>query len=124
MSKLLVMAGGLSILLAVGHSLLGERLVLNRLMMWDGRTVDGRTLLSGQHLRVLRASWHLVTVFGLGFAATLLRAAWQQGFAGTPAVLAATFVGAAVYWLIATRGRHPAWIVLGLIGLLTALAQG
>ncbi len=114
----LAVAGYLALILSLAHSVLGERMVLRRLMAWDGRGADGGKELSEQQRRVLRASWHLVTVFGLGFAATLLRAS-GGGFAGTPMVLAVTFLAAALYWVWATRGRHPAWLILMAIGMLT-----
>jgi len=119
----IAIAGCIAIILSLAHSILGERMVLRRLMAWDGRGSDGSKQLSEQQRRVLWASWHLVTVFGLGFAATLLRASGSESFAGTPMVLAVTFLAAALYWFWATRGRHPAWILLVAIGLLLGWNQ-
>ncbi len=119
MQTSLAIVGCLTLLLFLAHSVFGERMVLRRLMGWDGRGADGGRVLSDRQRRVLWASWHLVTVFGLGFAALLAMASRSGSFAGAQAILAVTFLTAALYWLWATRARHPAWIVLILIGVLT-----
>jgi hypothetical protein len=116
----LAAAGLCVILLAIAHSAIGERLVLRPLMGWNGQAPDGAKVLSLQQRRVLRASWHLVSIFGLGCAALLLSAGWSGSFAAARPILYVTFLAAALYWLPATRGRHPAWAVLALIGALTA----
>ncbi len=120
MNLSLAIAGIGAILLGLAHSVIGERMVLRPLVAWSGDAPDGSQILSMQQRRVLRASWHLVTVFGLGMAALLLSASASGSFAHAKAILAVTFIGAAVYWLMATRGRHPAYIVLLLIAALTA----
>ncbi len=120
MNLSLAIAGGLTLLLSLAHSILGERMVLRRLMGWDGRGADGARVLSEQQRRVLWASWHLVTVFGFGFAALLATASRSGSFAGAQSILAVTFIGAAIHWLVATRGRHPAYVVLLIIAALTA----
>ena len=67
------------------------------------------------------------SLFGLaGFALELLGAVAQipyQGIGfGSPVGLAATITGAAflvvgVYYLARSKGRHPAWAILGLLSL-------
>ncbi len=121
MNIFLAAAGAGSVLLGLAHSIIGERLVLRPLMRWSGGGERGEVILSMQQRRVLRASWHLVSVLGFGLAALLLAASASGGFGHARTVLAATFTAAAIYWLPATRGRHPAWVVLLVIAALTAL---
>jgi hypothetical protein len=110
----LAIAGTLAATLAAGHSLLGEVLIFRRLT--SGETAG----ISPRHISVLRGAWHLLSLFGCGFAAILFVLALEARPTDVPLVqsLAAMFLISGLYWLWATRGRHPAWIVLGAIGLL------
>ncbi len=120
MNLSLALAGIGAILLGLAHSVIGERMVMRPLIAWTGDALDGSKILSMQQRRVLRASWHLVTCLGLGFAALLLSASASGSFAQAKPIVAVTFIGAAIYWLVATRGRHPAYVVLLIIAALTA----
>jgi hypothetical protein len=120
MTITLAIAGTLAAMLAVAHSLLGEILIFRRL----STEPDKNAGLSLHQIAVLRGTWHLLSLFGCGFAAVLLMLALGPPPATGPMVqsLAATFLVSGLYWLWATRGRHPAWIVLGAIGLLCLYA--
>jgi hypothetical protein len=118
LNAFLVAAGFAAIALLAAHSLLGEKMIFKRLAEMDAFTPTNPRL-STRHWRALRASWHLVSVLGLGFAAALFAMAQpelarvQHGW--VLPIIASTFVVGAAYWIIATRGKHPGWIGLLLI---------
>ena len=118
MNMYLVAAAVLTIVVGLAHSVLGEILIF-RGMRQDGLVpTNGGGLLRESNVRILWASWHVLTVLGLGIAAVL----WWLAMPPTHAysseyprqALALTMlVGAAIVG-IATKGRHPGWA--GLLG--------
>lgn len=122
MTIALALAGTLAATLAVGHSLLGEVLIFRRLRAEP----DTSAGISPRQMSVIRGTWHLLSLLGCGFAAILFILALDRPPTDALMVqsLAATFLISGLYWLWATRGRHPAWIVLGAIGLLCLYAVG
>jgi len=119
-------AGILTVLLGIIHSILGEKLIFQRLSQADPIPSPWNKTLSGQRMRSIRSSWHLVSFFGWGIAAILLRMSFPAT-AGEYVIFAkntfvVTFFITAIYWFIGTRGKHPAWIILLLIGVLTWMA--
>ena len=116
MDRMLALAGGLTVLLSATHSILGERLVFARLREGGGWSEAALKLLAPRRWWAVRASWHLVSVLGAGLAALLLAMAF--GSVNVETTLGVTFLVAAVYWAVATRFGHPAWIVLGAIAAL------
>lgn len=118
MNRYLCAAAILAAVVGLVHSVLGEVLVFSR--MRDGRFVptNGAPVLQERHVRIVWASWHVLTAFGWAFAAML----WV--FAGEPAlgdaqrrllevVIVAMAAGAALVFY-GTRARHPGWA--GLLG--------
>jgi hypothetical protein len=109
------------------HSFLGERLVFNRMRSSGFIPVDGGSVLRESHVRILWASWHLVTVLGWLVAAVLVwlslpvAASLAQSFL-TQAIGAALLLCAAVVF-VATKGRHPGWAGLLIAAILTALGR-
>lgn len=108
----------LAIVVALVHSTLGEIMIFRRLRK-PGRVIptDGGERLRGSNVRILWASWHVLTVFGLGMAAMLLRLASSTRTAEHDAVahtIAVSMLGGSLLVLAGTRGRHPGWI--GLLG--------
>jgi len=118
---MLLAAGALSVLLAVGHSILGERLVFGRLRRHGAWTEAALEIMERRRWWAVRASWHLVTVLAFGVAGILL--AMATGAPPLKWILAATFAVATVYWAIATRLGHPAWIALGVIGVIVLFSN-
>lgn len=108
----------LAIVVALVHSILGEVMIFRRLRK-KGRVIpsDGGDRLLGSNVRILWASWHVLTVLGLGMAAILLRLA---STAHTPEhdfiaqAIAVSMLGGSLLVLVGTRGRHPGWV--GLLG--------
>ncbi len=110
----LTAASVLCVLLAVVHSALGERLVFAPLRQNGDWRAEALSLLDRQRWRAIRATWHLISIIGLGIGAVLFVVARGEGPVAT--ILGVTFTVAAAYWATATRMKHPAWLVLGLIG--------
>lgn len=128
MSILLTTAAAVAILTGIVHSLLGERLIFRRLRA--STLVPGLPAppLQGRHVRILWATWHLGSVFGWAFAGLLLQLAHAPAAAlsaqSVLAAVAAAHLGAALLVFVATRGRHPGWIALALVALLSWTAIG
>lgn len=79
-----------------------------------------------RHQVILRASWHLPTLLGLGQAAALASLATAAGTWPWHPLLGALALGVAacgalVVW--ATRGRHPGGVALLAAAALIALGQ-
>lgn len=111
-------AAVLAIIVALVHSILGEIMIFRRLRK-PGRVIpsDGGDRLLGSNVRILWASWHVLTVFGLGMAAMLLRLASSTRTAEHDFIahtIVVSMLGGSVLVLVGTRGRHPGWI--GLLG--------
>jgi hypothetical protein len=111
-------AAMLAIVVALVHSILGEIMIFRRLRR-PGRVIptDGGDRLRGSNVRILWASWHVLTVFGLGMAAMLLRLASSARTVEHTFIaqaIAVSMLGGSLLVLVATRGRHPGWI--GLLG--------
>ncbi|MBI3898274.1 MAG: hypothetical protein HY308_08250 [Gammaproteobacteria bacterium] len=113
-----VVAAALAFLVGLVHSVLGEKLIFHRLKEGGFVPTNGGNVLDEKHVRILWASWHVLTVFGWCIASVLLRlslpsasasSAWFVGQAFVVAMLA----GSALVF-IGTRAKHPGWA--GLLG--------
>lgn len=123
MNYFFIAAGALAFIVGLVHSVLGERLVFRRLR--DDKalvTTVGGSLLHEAHVRILWATWHATTVLGWCVAAILvwlaLPAAGPAPLALTAAIVAAMSASAALV-LVGTRGKHPGWVGLSGVALLT-----
>jgi hypothetical protein len=93
------------------HSMLGEQGIVKPIlkrMDWAGVPPDADFL-----NRTVRFAWHITTLAWIGLAvillAPLLGMEGQQAFA--PLTIAATFLVTGIVALVASKGRHLAWIV-------------
>ena len=128
MNLWLVGAAGLSVLIALAHSVLGEQRIFRHLRR-AGHIVptEGGTLLRHFQVRILWATWHGLSAMGLGLAAVLLwlaDPASQIASAGRVewcVAMAVAVTGMLV--LVGTRGRHPAWLALFAVAALVALGR-
>lgn len=120
MQTALALAGALTFVVGAVHSALGERLIFRRMREGGWIPTNGRPILHERHVRILWASWHVVTLFGWAMGAVLLQRATTE----TPLdawlehAIAASMFGGAALVLIGTRGRHPGWIGLLAVALL------
>ena len=128
MNTWLMGAAGLSALIALAHSVLGEQRIFRPLRR-AGRIVptEGGSLLREFHVRILWATWHGLSVMGLGLAAVLLwlaQPAAQAASAGQVEWCIATALAVTgVLVLVSNRGRHPAWLALFAAAALVALSR-
>jgi hypothetical protein len=120
---MLFTAGVLAVLLGLIHSILGEVLIFKRLREGGIIPTNGGSLLKERNVRILWASWHLVTVFGWGIGAILC---WFALSASEQVVIPSfvtnavfvTMMASSMLVLIGTKGKHPGWIILLAIAIL------
>lgn len=117
MNPYFVAAATIAFVVGLVHSALGEKLIFRRLRQWDELVpTNGGNVLGERHVRILWASWHLVTVFGWCIGAVLLRLSWptlseaSTVFVAQACAIAALIGSACVF--IGTRAKHPGWIGL------------
>ena len=103
--------------------MLGELLIFKRMRSDTLVPTVGGSLLSERHVRILWATWHIVSIFGLGFAAILgigLDAVDPPQF--VQRVIAVTMAVSGSLVLVATKAKHPGWIGLLLVAALAWIA--
>lgn len=116
MNKYFVAASAFAFVVGLAHSVLGEVLIFRRLRLRGLVPTNGGNVLGERHVRIIWATWHIVTVFGWCLGAVLLRLSLPAGRAGSAVfieqaiVLAALAASALV--LFGTLGKHPGWIGL------------
>lgn len=108
-----VIAAALAFLVGLVHSVLGERLIFRRLRQDGFVPTNGGKLLGERHVRILWASWHVLTVFGWCIASILLWLSLPSSSTSSAwfieqAVIIAMLVGSALVF-IGTKARHPGW---------------
>lgn len=115
------------LLIAIGlvHSVLGERLVFRRMRSTGIVPTDGGQVLREPHVRILWASWHVVTAMGWCIAAVLfwlaLPAPKRPDSSVIVKAMVASLLASSGLVLVGTKGRHPGWVGLLVAALLTAI---
>lgn len=128
MNRYFVAAAALAFLVGLVHSVLGERLIFRRLRQGGWVPTNGGSVLGQRHVRILWATWHIVTVFGWCVAAILLRwshpavSAGLDGFGAQAIVLAMLLASALVFF--GTQAKHPGWLGLLGVAVLVWLGRG
>lgn len=127
MNQYFVAAAAFAFVVGLAHSVLGEILIFRRLRLGGLVPTNGGNVLHERHVRIIWATWHIVTVFGWCLGAVLLRLALPADqtssdvFIEQAIVLAALAASALV--LFGTRAKHPGWIGLLAIAVCTWLGQ-
>ena len=121
MNLYLLIAGILCFPLGIAHSILGEYLIFKHKRI-KGNIVPskGGEELKERHLRILWATWHLASIFGWCIGAILIKIAVMQNLEIVDFILNSiiyTMFLSSVLVLVGTKGKHPGWIVLFLIGI-------
>jgi len=116
MQTFYLIAGIIALTTCLVHSVLGEILIFSKLRNGGIVPTMAAPPLRGRHIRIIWASWHLVTVFGFALAGILLWWAFPQDGSSVDsfvvgAIVAANLAGAVIV-LVATNGKHPGWIAL------------
>ena len=126
MNNWMISAAMLSSLVGLVHSVMGERRIFRHLRR--ARHVvptEGGALLREFQVRILWASWHLVTLLSWVLAAVMIwlaqPAARSVSGGRLELTLALAFVLAGMLVLISNRGRHPAWIALWAVAVLVGV---
>ena len=118
-------AGIVAIITGVIHSTLGEILIFRHLRKHNVVPTLPAPPLKERNVRIIWASWHLVTVFGWAFGVVLLLlSSPSNDLAAQTLVLNASIISFAVgsfIVLIATKGRHPGWIAMLIVAFLVWL---
>ena len=121
MNAFFLAAAWLTFAIGLVHSVFGEWLIFRRMRQGGFIPTNGGQVLREPHVRILWASWHVLTVLGWGIAALLfwLAQAPQAQIAPSiiPQILTAALAASSALVLIGTKGKHPGWI-----GLLVAAA--
>jgi hypothetical protein len=125
MDACLITGATLTLVIAVVHSYLGERFILTRLLR---RTELPHLFGSDRFTRqTLRFAWHLSSVAWLGLGAVLVSFSYDDFFQSRTIALQAislTFLVNSLMTLLATSGRHLAWIIFLAIALAAWLGVG
>ena len=127
MNSYFIAAGCLVFIIGLTHSVLGEIRIFRRMRRRGGLIpTEGSPILMEGYVRILWASWHIVTVFGWGLGVILLRLSFPssehtlQEFVLNTTLF--SMLTAALIVLVGTKGKHPAW--LGLLGVAILLWIG
>ncbi len=125
MQPLYLIAGGLSAVTGLVHSILGERLIFQHLRNRSVVPAMEAPPLRQRHIGILWATWHLASVFGWAFAGVLIHLAFAATSADSFVINAIVFayLGAGALVFVGSRGRHPGWAALVSVALLTWLAS-
>jgi hypothetical protein len=123
MNLYFLFAGLLAFLVGLVHSVLGERWVFKRMRAGGVIPTQGGTLLREPHVRILWASWHVVTVIGWCLAALLVWLALQPAAAEryrfVSGAIAVAMLASATLVCFATKGKHLGWVGLLAVAMLT-----
>jgi hypothetical protein len=115
-------AGILALMVGTIHSMLGEVLIFRRMRVIGIVPTNGALLIRERHVRILWASWHIVTVFGWAFAAIMLRLAFPTDNESIQTFVQNTIITSmlmsALLVLFGTKGRHPGWLGLAAVAVL------
>jgi hypothetical protein len=111
-------AGVLALAVGAIHSVLGEIMIFSRMRQRGIIPTMGAPVLRERHVRILWASWHMVTAFGWASGAVLLRLAFASPDYPIRAFVEGTIIISMLFnsllVLIASKGMHPGWA--GLLG--------
>jgi hypothetical protein len=126
----LCIAGTLCFFLGIVHSILGEYLIFNSKRN-KGSLVPSKksTELKERHLRIIWATWHLTSIFGWCLGAILIKISLEQNELNSSSIdfiiqsIMYIMFLASLLVLIGTKGKHPGWIVLLLIGIALAIGN-
>jgi hypothetical protein len=116
MNRLFLAAASLAFIVGLVHSILGEALIFRRMRERSLIPTNGGRVLGEGHVRILWASWHILTVFGWCLAAILLWLSQAQpaGSRLLSQAIVIAMLAASLLVLVGTKGRHPGWV--GLLG--------
>ena len=111
MDNVLIIGAILAVIIGAAHSYLGERYILVRLFRCSNLPeLFGSDVFTKQ---TLRFAWHLTTIAWIGLASVIVIGVVVPSSGQLSVILKSislTFFVSAVVTLVASRGRHFAWI--------------
>ena len=122
MNLQLAIAALLSATLAVTHSWLGERMILQPIL-----GLQELPKLSGSRRgmqKIVRFAWHLTSLYFLAMAAILFYFSSNVREPAVIKIVSITNILSALITIAVSRGRHYAWIVFLAIGIFSWLSLG
>jgi hypothetical protein len=126
MNQFLVAAAILTILLGLIHSILGEQLIFIKLRKHQLSGTPDHPVLGRRQVGILWATWHLASVLAWCIGLILFYLANGTGLNADSnlykLVMVPSFGISSVLVFYGTKGKHPGWIVLAAIAILTFLA--
>ncbi|WP_066312810.1 hypothetical protein [Aquimarina aggregata] len=128
MNIYLITSGILCLILGLLHSILGELLIF-RTKKKTNKLVPTLVTngLKERHLRIIWATWHLTSFFGWCIGTLLIKIALDQNLVSKEllkfiiASISISMLCSSILVFIATKGKHPGWIILLGISILTFL---
>lgn len=110
MNTYFVAAASTAFVVGLVHSVLGEILIFRHLRLRGLVPTNGGNVLHERHVRIIWATWHIVTVFGWCLGAVLLRLSLPADRVGSAvfieqAIVLAALVASALV-LFGTRAKH------------------
>lgn len=122
MNTYFIAAGVLCLVLGLFHSLLGEYLIFKS-KREQGKLVPTKKSLElkERHLRILWATWHLASILGWCIGALLLQISQEQNldpYHSMLQIITYAMCLSSILVFVGTKGKHPGWLVLLLIGIL------
>jgi hypothetical protein len=126
MNSYLLAGGILAFIVGLVHSVLGEVLIFRRLRSRGIIPTHGGELLRERHIRILWASWHILTVLGWCVATILWCLAQTFPLGPSPhfvaRAIAVAMLTSATIIFVSTKARHPGWV--GLLGVAVLVLVG
>ena len=126
MNFYLIMASVVTIFVGLTHSFLGEKLIFSKLRLGNLVPTCVAPPLKERHIRIIWATWHMASFFGFGFAVLLYWLAFPSTNieieTSFKLAIAVTMFLSALLVAGATKGKHPGWVGLSLVGLFICLS--
>jgi len=127
MNMLLFSAGVIAVVVGLVHSVLGEVLIFKKLRHGTVIPTHGKPLLRERNVRILWATWHIVTIFGWALAAILIYLSSESIKIDSKiefliSLIAASMFASSALVLVATKAKHPGWVGLLAVALLCWLS--
>jgi hypothetical protein len=125
MNTYFLAAGVLTFVIGLVHSVLGETMIFRRMRLQGIIPTNGGSVLREPHVRILWASWHVVTALGWCVAITLfwlaLPSTAQISQSALSKAIACALLISSLLVLVGTKGKHLGWMGLLAAAALTAV---
>ncbi len=122
MNAYLIIAAVLLTVVGIVHSLLGEKLIFSKLRSAGLVPTLAPQPLQQRHIRIIWATWHIVSLLGFGIGGFLYCIALPNNTLDfnfvMKSAIALPLLLSALLVLVATKAKHPGWVGLLAVSLL------